>query len=94
MVKIEMQLIGALPPCFLISDYLWGEGANIDSDGNSVTPQDTNWTELTLILRANEKKRIEIDPIEGKTGFLIVKSTDEKLAHSVVNYLRAYGAVK
>lgn len=94
MLKIEIQLIGALPPYFLISDYLWGEGAKIDSDGNSVTPQDINWTELTLILRSDKEKRIDIDPVEGKPDVLILKSADEKLAHSVVSYLRAYGAVK
>ena len=94
MVEIEMQLIGTLPPCFLISDYLWGKSANIDSDGNSGTPQDTNWTELTLTLRSHEEKRIDIDPVEDKPGVLVLKSTDEKLAHSVLNYLQAYGAVK
>lgn len=38
------------PPYGRVADHLWGSKANIDSDGNSRTPDDTQWTELSLIL--------------------------------------------
>lgn len=46
-----------------IAHFLWGEGVDLDSDGNSETPDDRNWTELTLINRNDGSERIDIDPV-------------------------------
>jgi hypothetical protein len=52
------------PPYGQISDMLLGSAANIDSDGDSRTPYDTQWTELFLILRDSaDEAHIHIDPV-------------------------------
>ena len=93
-MEIELELISDLPPFYEISDYLWGRDANIDSDGNSNDPAASKWTELTLILRSDESQRIDIDPIEGKEGFLKLRAEDLKLGQRVVSFLKQYGAIK
>lgn len=50
-----------------VADHLWGTKADIDSDGNSRTPDDTQWTELSLILRGSEgEAEIHIEPVAIK----------------------------
>lgn len=77
------------PPYYLVADHLWGTGCNIDSDGDSVEPEDTEWTELTLRLRAgSESDRIDIDPISDNPLVLAVRSPSQLLCESAAGFLQ------
>ena len=93
-VKIQLDLIGELPPYFQIADRLWGEDVDIYSDGNSISPESTCWDELTLILRSDETQRIDIDPADGEENTLILRASTRELAMSVVSFLRQQGSIK
>ena len=93
-IEITFEKIGAFPPFFKISDFLWGSEANIDSDGDSVPINSINWTELTLQLRSELEERIDIDPLEGSTGFFKLRATNEELAKKTISFLREYGAIR
>lgn len=74
---------GPRPPCHRIAEHLWGAGCNIDSDGNSETPADTSWTELTLVLRATGE-RIDIDPVSTQPLILKVRGESVRLVLKAV----------
>jgi hypothetical protein len=93
-IEITIEKVGSFPPCFYISDFLWGKQADIDSDGNSNTPESIDWTELTLQLRDETEERIDIDAIEGKVGLFQLKASSEALARKTVDFLKNYGAIK
>ena len=74
------------PKYYLVAEHLWGNTNEIDSDGDSKTPDDKNWTELTLINRSNQNQRIDIDPVH--TNPLILKIVGpESLVVKAANYL-------
>ena len=54
---------GERPPFGQVADHLWGPEANVDSDGNSRTPDDTQWTELSLFLRGADDAEVHVDPV-------------------------------
>lgn len=89
-----LQIKGPMPPFGEVADALWGTSVDVDSDGDSDTPESTNWRELTLILRANEQERIDIDPYEGDSNLLCVRGSSMELVESVVSFLVSVGAVQ
>jgi hypothetical protein len=93
-IEITIEKVGSFPSCFEISDFLWGKQADIDSDGNSNTPESIDWTELTLQLRDEAEERIDIDAIEGKVGLFKLKASSEVLARKTFDFLKNYGAIK
>jgi len=78
---------GPRPPYYKVADYLWGKGANIDSDGNSSNPEDTNWTELSICIRDEETPYVHIDPISIEPLVLEVSSTSCELAKKAAEYI-------
>lgn len=78
---------GDRPPYGWVSDHLWGSEANVDSDGNSRTPDDTQWTELSLILRGAGEAEVHIDPITSSPLILQIRSPDGSLAQRVATFL-------
>jgi hypothetical protein len=72
---------GNRPPFYDLAQHLWGIGCNVDSDGNSSSPDATDWTELTLRSRSNDNARIDVDPV-GHTELLVlsIRSENEELA--------------
>lgn len=80
---------GPRPPYYRLAEHFWGAGCNIDSDGNSETPDDTQWTELTVELRATGE-RIDVDPISLRPLVLQVRSSSMKLAREAAKYLADY----
>ena len=79
---------GDRPPYGRVADHLWGSKANIDSDGNSRTPDDTQWTELSLILRDNDgEAEIHIDPVAVFPLVLKIRSPNAGLAERTAIFL-------
>ena len=74
------------PKYSLVAEHLWGNSIDIDSDGDSKTPNDKNWTELTLINRSSPSQRIDIDPVH-KNPLILKIVGPESLVVKVANYL-------
>jgi hypothetical protein len=85
----SLQIIapGPRPPYFQVAEHLWGIGCNIDSDGDSVTPEDRQWTELTVCLRSNPGQRVDIDPISNDPLILVVRSSDQSLCRQTAEFI-------
>lgn len=84
--SIHLIQPGPRPPFYSIAEHLWGADCNIDSDGNSQTPEDTQWTELTLTLRATGQ-RIDIDPISSEPLILNVRGESMQVVLKVANFI-------
>ena len=74
------------PGYYSIAEYLWGKGVDIDSDGNSESPEDGNWTELTIIKRSDTKQRIDID-LFNENPLTLKISGPKVLSEKVAIYL-------
>jgi hypothetical protein len=85
---------GPRPPYVLVAEYLWGAGVDFDSDGDSRTPDDPNWTELTVIRRGGDSERVDVNPVSESPLVLKVVSESRRLALRVANFLaRTTGGV-
>lgn len=93
MKKSKLKIVGKLPSFIEIANDLWGENADIDSDGNSKHPSSTDWNELTLILRSDVTQRIDINPDKNQKDQLILESSNSDLHKKVITFLTNYGAV-
>jgi len=85
--KFVISELGPRPPYYKVADYLWGQGANIDSDGNSTNPEDTNWTELSVCFRDDESPYVHVDPISENPLILEVRSTSYELAKKAAEFI-------
>ena len=79
---------GPRPPFGDVADHIWGEGADIDSDGNSEYPADNRWTELTLEHRRLPNERVDVDPVSSSPLVLKVTASNGALARRVAEFLR------
>jgi hypothetical protein len=88
----EFYLIdpGPRPPYGEVAAHLWGQGCDIDSDGDSYPPNATDWTELTVILRPALRLRLDVDPVEGALPLTLwIRSEDEATAAKAAAFLAA-----
>jgi hypothetical protein len=80
---------GNRPPYYALAEHIWGAGCDIDSDGNSSSPDATNWTELTMSLRPRGDERIDIDPLSATEPLVLsIRSEKAELAHRAAIFLR------
>ena len=87
---IHLLAPGPRPPFYLVADHLWGAGSDVDSDGDSGAPDDTDWTELSLSLRgASESEQVHIDPVSDRPLILAVRSPSAAICERVGNYLQS-----
>jgi hypothetical protein len=93
-LKIACRVIGPMPPYWQVADAVWGKGAEIDSDGDSATPDDTNWRELTLVLRSDRDQRLDIDPLETDRDTVELSATSSELLKRLLGYLRDEGSLR
>jgi len=84
---IHLKGLGPRPAYYLIAEQLWGAGRDIDSDGNSSSSEDTEWTELTLSLRGEDRQHLEIDPLPSQPLVLAVRSSQESLARRAAEFI-------
>ena len=91
MIETKIEVIGKMPPFYQIAETLWGKGVDVDSDGNSNTPQSTDWNELTLILRSDTDQRIDIDPLDNNENYLLLRASNKELSTKTMAYLKECG---
>lgn len=84
---IELVHPGPRPPYYALAEHLWGPDCNIDSDGDSSAPGDTNWTELTITLRESSEASVSIDPVLREPLILAVWSEQIDLCAKAAIFL-------
>lgn len=85
--EFRIHAPGPRPPFLLVAEHLWGAGIDFDSDGDSRTPDDPNWTELTVIRRGESSERVDVDPVSESPLVLKVVSESRDLALRLANFL-------
>lgn len=60
--------------------FLWRDGEDCDTDGDAKSATDRDWTELTIINRANESERVDVDPCAMNPLTLVIRSQSSHLA--------------
>jgi hypothetical protein len=82
---------GPRPPFYSVAEHLWGEGCDVDSDGDSSAPGARDWTELAIALRPALEEWVEIEPVGGLSRLALrVKSNSLKLAEKAARFLAKY----
>lgn len=71
------------PPYYRLGDYLFG----IDSDGNSGSPEDTTWIELSVSLRDSKSPYVNIYPVSYDPLVLEVSCFSSELAKKAAENL-------
>jgi hypothetical protein len=84
---VHISSTGRRPAYWKLAAHLWGADCNVDSDGNSRTPDDEEWTELTLCLRGEPGQLVSVDPIADEPSTLAVRSADPVLAQKAAAFL-------
>ena len=87
--RAYIQPNGPRPDYYSVAEHLWGKGVDIDSDGNSESPDSIDWTELTLINRNDDSLRIDIDP-KQETPLVLEIRGPEMLVKLAAEYLAAH----
>lgn len=85
--EFRIHAPGPRPPLVLVAEHLWGAGVDFDSDGDSRTPDDQNWTALTIVLRGGKSERVDVDPVSESPLALKVVSESRDLALRAANFL-------
>jgi hypothetical protein len=86
--KLRLKNPGPRPTFYSVAEHLWGPGCNTDSDGNSATPEDPNWTELSLFLRGSSpSEQVDVDPVSVAPLVLEIRSPSQALCERVARYL-------
>ncbi|MCL9657691.1 hypothetical protein [Pseudomonas protegens] len=80
---------GPRPAFYRVAEHLWGAGCNVDSDGDSRTPDDEQWTELTLILRASPEQRLDIDPLSREPLVLLIRASAADLGARAAHFIQS-----
>lgn len=90
MHRFLLHIPGPRPAFYLVAEHLWGTRCNVDSDGDSRSAADDQWTELTLILRADNTQRLDIDPLSRAPLVLAICSRQAELGHRAAQFLQAH----
>jgi hypothetical protein len=93
MARFLLTAPGPRPPYYRLAHHLWGPGADFDSDGDSIDPDATDWTELTLSLRdasgkSSDFERVDIDRLDHEPLILAVVSENADLARKAAEFLQ------
>ena len=85
--SIQITPEGPLPAFYCIAEHLWGAGCDVDSDGDCISPDDRQWTELTLSLRGTSGERLDIDPLSIMPLTLVIRSARAVLCQRAADYI-------
>ncbi len=80
---------GPRPAFYRIAEHLWGAGCHVDSDGDSRTADDAQWTELTLILRDSSQQRLDIDPLSLAPLVLLIRASQADLGERAAYFIQS-----
>jgi hypothetical protein len=87
--EFRVEVRGPRPPFAELAEHLWGAAVDFDSDGNSASAEDTNWTQLTISKRPECEERVDVDPVSEAPLVLKIVSTSRDLALRTARFLAA-----
>ncbi|PPT25622.1 hypothetical protein XarbCFBP8132_19775 [Xanthomonas arboricola] len=87
---IQIKAPGPRPAYYRVAEHLWGAGCNIDSDGDSRTPEDHDWTELSVSLRGAPGQQLDISPVSTEPLVLVVRSPQASLCSKAVKFIVSF----
>jgi hypothetical protein len=86
--EIHVRTNGPRPSFGEVAEFLWGRNVDFDSDGNSTSPDDPNWTELTLERRDGPLERVDIYVSTEVPLVLKVVASSFSLSRRAAEFLR------
>ena len=86
-MKLYVSAPGERPDFRLVVAFLWRDGQDVDSDGDSYNPASRHWTELYLRNRADGSERVDVGPARRAPLILEVESELEYLAARAAYFL-------
>ncbi len=75
------------PPFYLVTTFGWGDGHDFDSDGNSRTPHDREWTELYCTNRSEPYERFNVEVLSTPTQHIEISSVSDEAASRIAWFL-------
>jgi hypothetical protein len=78
---------GLRPPFYEVVDHVYGHDSNVDTDGNSMTREAVDWTELYMAQRPELRPVVSVFPMNLDATVLCIESTSEPLARKTAEYL-------
>jgi hypothetical protein len=75
------------PDFRLVISFLWGDSANVYTDGDAENPTSNDWTELYCINRENEREAFDVFPVLDQPFTLEICSEIPELAARVAYFL-------
>lgn len=75
--RVFVEVRGPRPPLDAVIDHLWGVGTDVDSDGDSRTADDREWTELWVAKRPECSEVVSVSP-ESETPLVLEVASDSK----------------
>ena len=90
---MKAKVVGNMPPYYAVAEAIWGRGVDVDSDGDSSTPDATDWRELTFILRPDYEERLDIDPTSEDPDVVVIQATSQDILDRTFKFLEGVGAI-
>ena len=75
------------PDFRLVITFLWRDGQNVDSDGDSIPASSRDWTELYLANRETTEPSVSVSPEQESPLVLRIESAQATLAARVAYFL-------
>ncbi len=79
---------GPRPPFYEVVDHVYGRDSNVDTDGNSMTREAVDWTELYMAQRPEMEPVVSVLPVNEQATVLCIESSSEPLARRTAEYLQ------
>ena len=86
--EISIARVGPRPPYRELVDHVYGIGANVDTDGDSIPASSTDWTWLYMSLRPQADIPVVVVSLsDDLSDLLLVQSNDQDLATRTASFL-------
>jgi hypothetical protein len=81
---------GERPDFRLVITFLWHDGQNVDTDGNSYNPASRTWTQLYIQNREQPDQVVDVTPYQESPLILLIESKQQYLAARVAFFLSTF----
>ena len=85
--RLLVEVSGPRPPAGAVIDHIWGRGVDVDSDGDSRSPEDREWTDLWVAKRPECTEIVSVLPDSESPLVLAVESDSIELAQRVAVFI-------
>jgi hypothetical protein len=85
--RLLVEVTGPRPPYGAVIDHIWGSGVDVDSDGDSRSPEDREWTDLWVAKRPECTEIVSVMPESESPLVLAVESDSIELAQGAAAFI-------